>query len=74
MHTLRVIPIGSSLGVVLPQSVLNQLKLGRGDAVYLLDGPEGLRLSNRNPEHAEQIRLAHVLMHERRALLQQLAL
>ena len=74
MHTLRVISIGSSLGVVLPHSVLDQLKLGRGDALYLLDGPDGLHLSALNPGHGEQIRLGHVLMHERRSLLQQLAL
>ncbi|MFN7781539.1 MAG: AbrB/MazE/SpoVT family DNA-binding domain-containing protein [Lysobacterales bacterium] len=74
MHTLRIIPIGSSLGVVLPQGLIDQLRLGRGDALYLQEGPDGLRLGTHNPGHAEQIKLGHTLMHERRVLLQQLAL
>ena len=73
MHTLRLVPIGASLGVVLPQSVLERLKLGRGDAVYLIEGPEGLRLVSHNPAQGEQMNVAHALMHERRSLLQALA-
>jgi putative addiction module antidote len=73
MHTLRLVPIGASLGVVLPHSVLERLKLGRGDAVYLIEGSEGLRLISHNPAHGEQMDVAHALMHERRALLQALA-
>lgn len=73
MHTLRLIPIGTSLGVVLPQSVLERLKLGHGDALYLIEATDGLRLLSHNPAHGEQMNVAHALMHERRALLQELA-
>ncbi len=73
MHTLRLVPIGRSLAVVLPQSALDRLKLGRGDAVYLVETPDGMRLSGHNPAHGEQMNVAHALMHERHALLQELA-
>ncbi|ODU48348.1 AbrB/MazE/SpoVT family DNA-binding domain-containing protein [uncultured Aquimonas sp.] len=73
MHTLRLVQIGTSLAVVLPRSAVERAGIGRGDTLYLTESADGLHLSTRNPALGEQMRTAHALMHERRALLQELA-
>lgn len=73
MHTLKLIQIGNSIGAVFPREMLNQLRLEKGDEIYVTETPDGLRITKNNPEFAEQMRLARDIMKERRAVLHELA-
>ena len=73
MHTLKLTQIGNSVGVVFPRELLAQLKLEKGDEVYITETPDGLRITPHNPEFAEQMRLARGIMKDRRDVLRELA-
>lgn len=73
MHTLKLIQIGNSVGVILPKEVLAKLQLEKGDEVYLTDSPDGVRLTVHNPEFEAQMRVARDIMKKRRAVLRELA-
>jgi putative addiction module antidote len=73
MHTLKLIQIGNSLGVIFPPKLLAELQLKKGDEVYITETPDGLRITSLNPEVAEQMRLARGITKERRDVLRELA-
>ena len=73
MHTLKIVQVGNSLGVVLPKDVLAQLKAGKGDTIYLTSAPDGVRLTPFNPRFAEQMRMAEDIVKRRRNALRVLA-
>ena len=41
MVELKVRKFGNSLGVVLPKEVINRLRTGDGEPLFLIEGPEG---------------------------------
>jgi putative addiction module antidote len=41
MVELKVRKFGNSLGVVLPREVIDRLKTGNGEPLYLVEGPDG---------------------------------
>ena len=41
MIELKVRKFGNSLGVVLPREVIDRLKTGNGEPLYLIEGPDG---------------------------------
>jgi putative addiction module antidote len=73
MTALKLRPIGNSIGVVLPKEVLQRLKLGAGDTVFLTESPDGYRLTPYNPEFEKQMAIARDVMKKRRAVLRELA-
>ncbi len=73
MHMLKLTQIGNSVGAVFPRELLNQLQLDKGDALYVTDTPDGLRITKHNPEFAQQMQAARDIMKQRRAVLHELA-
>jgi putative addiction module antidote len=73
MHTLKLTQIGNSLGVILPRELLNRLGIAKGDTIYAVDQPDGVRLTSADPEFATQMDVARRVMKERRAVLRELA-
>ena len=73
MLTLKITQVGNSLGVVLPKELLAQLKLGKGDQLFLTEGPEGWRVRAYDPALSEQIDAAREIMRRRRSVLHELA-
>jgi putative addiction module antidote len=73
MHALKLTQIGNSVGLILPKELLAQLKLGKGDTVYLTSSPDGLRLTPHDPEFSDQMQAARDVMKRRRAVLHELA-
>lgn len=74
MHALKLTQIGNSVGVILPKEVLAQLKLDRGDTVYLTQAPDGqYRVTPHDPLFEAQMREAREVMKHRRAVLHELA-
>ncbi len=73
MHTLKLIQIGNSVGVVLPKEVLAQLNVDKGDSLYFSPTPNGVRITATNPEFEAQMSMARGIMKKRRDVLAELA-
>ncbi len=73
MMTLKLTQIGNSVGVILPKELLGKLGVGKGDTLYAIDTPEGVRLSTADPEFEAQMEVARRIMKERWAVLRELA-
>jgi putative addiction module antidote len=70
---LRLTTIGNSTGVVLPRTLLDRLRVGRGDTLYVVETPMGFELTPYDPEFAEQMDVAERVMREDRDALRLLA-
>ena len=70
---LKVTAIGNSAGVILPKELLARLRVGKGDELYALETPDGIKLTTFDPELAKQMEVAESVMRKRRALLRKLA-
>ncbi|HJS85028.1 MAG TPA: AbrB/MazE/SpoVT family DNA-binding domain-containing protein [Acetobacteraceae bacterium] len=73
MMTLKLTQIGNSVGVILPKELLGRLGVGKGDTLYAIDTPEGVRISTADPEFEAQMEVARRIMKERWAVLRELA-
>ena len=73
MHTLKLTQIGNSVGAIFPKELLAQMRLEKGDELYVTETPEGLRITTHNPDFEEQMRIGREIMKERRAVLRELA-
>lgn len=73
MHTLNLIQIGESIGVILPKEVLARLRLEKGDALHLTDTPDGIALTPYDPAFEEQLALGREFMNEYRDTFRALA-
>lgn len=74
MTALKVIQVGNSLGVVLPKETLNELRVEKGDTLYLTKAPDGaLRVSAYDDEVRQQIEAGERLMDEYRDVFRALA-
>lgn len=70
---LKITTIGNSAGVILPKDLLARLRLQKGDELYALETPDGIKLTVFDPTLAEQMEVAAQVMRERRTLLRKLA-
>jgi len=70
---LKITSIGNSSGIILPKELLARLRLEKGDELYALETPDGIRLTAFDPELAAQMEVAEVVMRKRRTLLHKLA-
>ncbi len=50
---LKIRKIGTSLGVVLPKELLTELGVGEGDMLYPVRTPDGVSLTQYDPDFAE---------------------
>ncbi len=73
MSSLKVTTIGNSAGVILPRELLDRLRVGKGDVLYVLETPRGIELTPYNPELAAQLDVAERVMREDRSVLRKLA-
>ena len=70
---LKITTIGNSAGVILPKELLARLRVEKGDELYALETPDGIRLTVHDPEFARQMEVAEQVMREHRDLLRKLA-
>lgn len=74
MTSVKVRPIGNSLGVVLPKDVLSRLNLKDGDNLYLTEAPDGtMRITPYDPAFDAQMRATREGMSAYRNTLRELA-
>ncbi|PPT97290.1 AbrB/MazE/SpoVT family DNA-binding domain-containing protein [Xanthomonas arboricola] len=70
---LKITAIGNSAGVILPKELLARLRLGKGDDLYALETPDGIKLTAFDPTLAAQMDVAEQVMREDRQVLNKLA-
>lgn len=70
---LKITAIGNSAGVILPKELLAKLRVEKGDEIYALETPDGIRLTTYDPVFAAQMEVAERIMREHRDLLHKLA-
>jgi putative addiction module antidote len=73
MSTLKLTQIGNSVGVILPKELLARLGVGKGDTIFAVDQPDGVRLTTSDPDFEAQMAVARRIMKKRRAVLRELA-
>ena len=73
MSVVKLIAIGNSTGAIFPKEVLADLKVERGDTLFLSKGPNGYTLSPYDPEFERQMEIARNVMKKERAVLRELA-
>lgn len=70
---LKVTAIGNSAGVIFPKELMARLRVAKGDALYAIELPDGIKLTPFDPKLAGQMEVAEQVMRKRRALLNKLA-
>ena len=70
---LKITTVGNSAGVILPKDLMARLRLAKGDELYLLETPDGFRVTTYDPEFAAKMDVAEQIMREDRAVLRKLA-
>ena len=55
MHTLKLTQIGNSVGVILPKELVAKMGLTKGDTVYAIEQPDGVRLTTADPDFEAQM-------------------
>ncbi|MBD3817069.1 MAG: AbrB/MazE/SpoVT family DNA-binding domain-containing protein [Halothiobacillus sp.] len=73
MLKVKVSAIGNSMGIILPREVLAKLRIGKGDVLYLVDGPDGLTLTPYQQDFEAQMDAAENVMKRYRNALHELA-
>ncbi len=73
MAALKLTSIGNSVGVILPKELLVKLGVQKGDTVYAVEVPDGVKLSVSDPDYEAQMEVARRLMHKWRNVLRELA-
>ena len=69
---MKVTTVGNSTGVILPKELLEKLRIGKGDTLFVTETPRGVELSH-NEEFARQMEIAESIMREDRDVLRKLA-
>lgn len=70
---LKITTVGNSAGIILPKELLARLRLQKGDELFALETPDGIKLTAFDPTLAEQMEVAESIMREDRAVLRKLA-
>jgi putative addiction module antidote len=50
MYKIKIRKVGNSLGATLPKEILEKLRVGEGDTVFVTETPDGVKLSAYDPE------------------------
>ena len=73
MSVLKVTNVGNSVGVILPDEILERLQVKTGDTLYAIETRNGIELTPNNPDLAQQMQIAERVMQEDHDALQKLA-
>ena len=73
MLKLKLITIGTSVGVILPKEALARLKVDKGDTIFLTEEKDGFRITPFDPQFEKTMESARKVMKRRRNALRELA-
>ncbi len=65
--------IGNSLGVILPKAELETMGVGKGDELFIVHTPDGIRLTPYDPRFAEVMEETRDYLRRHRDALRELA-
>jgi putative addiction module antidote len=71
--TLKLTAVGTSTGVVIPKEMLNRMKVERGDALHVIETPDGYLLTPYDPKVAQQVEAGREFMKDNRDVFKALA-
>ena len=70
MLSFTVTTVGSSSGIILSNAAMAQLRVRKGDTLFLTEAPDGgFRITAYDPDFERQIALAEDIMHDDREVL-----
>jgi len=73
MSRIKVRRFGNSLGIVLPREVVNHLQTGDGQTLFLIEAPDGYRLTPYDPAFERKMAKAEDIIRRYRNTLHELA-
>jgi putative addiction module antidote len=73
MATVKVTTIGNSAGIVLSREMLAELKIEKGDTLFVTATPDGIHLTPYDPEFEAEMESARRVMRRNRDALRRLA-
>lgn len=62
MSVLKVTTVGNSVGVILPKEILERLRVGKGDSLYVVETKNGIQLTAYDPAVSQQVEIAERVM------------
>ena len=65
--------IGNSLGIILPKAELETMGVGKGDKLFIVHTPDGIRLTPYDPNFARVMEASRGFMRSHRDTLRELA-
>ena len=73
MTALKLTAVGTSTGVVIPKEMLQRLKVGRGDSLFVIETPSGYLLTPHDPAVEQQLKIGRKFMRDYRETFKALA-
>ncbi|GAB3538553.1 hypothetical protein GCM10027343_04560 [Noviherbaspirillum agri] len=73
MHAIKLIQVGESVGLALPQEVVARLKCNVGSTVFLTETAGGLLLTTDNPAIQDQLEAGRAFIRDYRDALRLLS-
>lgn len=73
MTTLKIRKVGNSLGATFPKEVLEKLKVGEGDTVYVTETPDGIQLTPYDPAFEQAMEAYRKVNNQYKNALRELA-
>lgn len=72
-YKVEITQIGNSLGIILSPEVLEKLRVGKDDTLYLTETQDGIELQPYDADFAKQTDLAESIMRRDRDALRKLS-
>ena len=73
MATLKITQIGNSLGLILPKEIVERLRLAKGEAVSVVETPQGIEITPFDPDFDKKLEAARKVTKRYRNALRELA-
>ena len=70
---LKLRPVGTSTGIIVPKEMLARLGVKKGDALFAVETPDGYLLTPYDPQVEKQLKLGRELMAKYRDTFRALA-
>ena len=73
MTVLKLTTVGASTGVVIPKDMLAHMNVSKGDSLFVIETPDGYRITPYDPAFAQKMEQAADIMRRYRNTLHALA-
>ncbi len=70
---IKLRKVGNSVALIVPKEVRSKMGVQEGDSVYLVENPDGYRITPYDPELSKQMAIARKVQAKHRDALHELA-